>query len=104
MKLVGVERTLGIIRHDNFELDKEIILNLPLELLKDIVKPKNHDNYLYLPYKLNKNQLGRLLKHLDMEINADFDSFLYVLECNGKYEELPIHPPSSRENDGPAGA
>ena len=57
----------------------EIPINIELEKLKQIFKPKKKDPLLYDPYKIGTKQKTALEKF--GSVNLDLSAFDYFLEC-----------------------
>ncbi len=85
-KLQGVERSLDIYRNSDEHLVKKFDIEIPIEILREIINPKQGDFMLYLDYILDKLQLEKLSKALVINIQPDFDLYYYVLNCTGLYD------------------
>lgn len=87
MKLIGVNRVLGVYRRSDDEFISEIPLSLSLTQLKEIVTPSPPDDHkLYWPYKLTFDQVVKIIALAEISINFDNELFFYVLECEGIYD------------------
>jgi len=85
-KIVKIERSIRIYLNNDNELVEEIIIDIPLEKIKEIVVPPEDDPELYEGYILNEEQLGKFNQLLENKITADFSQFFYVLEAAGIYD------------------
>jgi hypothetical protein len=94
MKLLSIERWLVVYDAKIEKRIDETPVNLPLEILQEIIQPKEDDKPLYSDYLLNIDQLNALCRHLGKNIQPDFDSFYYVLECIGNYDWNATDPKS----------
>lgn len=85
-KLINVERFLNIYRKSDEDYEKEILLNIPFNIIASIIPPSEKDPLLYEGYELDKEQLLKFTALIDEHIVIDFDKCLYVLECVGIYD------------------
>lgn len=85
-KIVKIERSINVYRNSDNEMAEEIIIDIPLERLKEIVPPKEDDPDLYEAYILNNEQLDRINRLLENKIVPDYTRFFYVLEAAGIYD------------------
>ncbi len=85
-KIVKIERSINSYRNSDNELVEEVIIEIPLEKIKEIVVPPEYDPELYEGYILNEEQLGKFNLLLENKIPADFSQFFYVLEAAGIYD------------------
>ncbi|TAL45882.1 MAG: hypothetical protein EPN92_06905 [Chitinophagaceae bacterium] len=85
-KIVEIERSVNIYQNSDNELVEEIIIDIPLEKLKEIVTAKEEDPSLYEAYLLNDQQLEKINLLLEKKIEPDFTQFFYVLEAAGIYD------------------
>lgn len=85
-KIVKIERSINIYRNSNDEMVEEIIIEIPLDKLKEIVPPKEDDPDLYEAYVLSDQQLEKINQLLENKIQPDFTQFFYVLEAAGIYD------------------
>lgn len=85
-KIVEIERSVNIYQNSDSELVEEIIIEIPLEILKEIVQAKEDDPSLYEAYILNEQQLDKINQHLEKKIIPDYTQFFYVLEAAGIYD------------------
>ena len=85
-RLKGVERFINIYRDIDKELVEEISIDIPVDVLKNIVPHKDGDPLFYLGYILNESQLEKLNNEIGNIIKPDFSICYYVLECQGIYD------------------
>ena len=87
MKLLSIERSIGIF---NLSLEKrieEIVLNVSVDQLKEIVKANDDDEDIYYDsYQLNEVQVSELNKYAARKVIPDFKKHLYLLQCFGEYD------------------
>lgn len=91
-KLIRTERAIYVYKKTKTKAyQKEIqelnVDNIPLDVLKTIVTPKDDDPLLYHGYTLSQVELNKLNVILEINIDPDHDKFDYVLECYGVYEK-----------------
>lgn len=85
-KIVKIERSINIYRNSDNEMAEEIIIEIPLEKLREIVPPKEDDPDLYEAYILTELQLEQLNNLLEKKILPDYIQFFYALEAAGIYD------------------
>ena len=85
-KIVKIERSINIYRNSDNEMAEEIIIEIPVEKLREIVPPKEDDPDLYEAYILTELQLEQINQLLDKKIQPDYIQFFYVLEAAGIYD------------------
>ena len=85
-KIVEIERSINIYRTSDNGLVEEIIIEIPLDKLKEIVPPKEEDPELYEAYVLSGEQLDKINLLLEKKILPDFTQFFYALEAAGIYD------------------
>ena len=85
-KIVKIERSVNVYRNSDDEMAEEIIIDIPLETLKEIVPPKDDDPELYEAYILSNEQLEKINALLEKKIVPDYSQFFYVLEAAGIYD------------------
>ena len=85
-KIVKIERSINIYRNSDNEMAEEIIIEVPVEKLREIVPPKEDDPELYEAYILTELQLEQINELLDKKILPDYIQFFYVLEAAGIYD------------------
>lgn len=86
MKLQSVERSLTLFHKKTEDLIVEYPIQLEVSVLKEIVKQRRNDNLLYCPYKLNKIQIDKLTKLLNIDLLVEMKTYGYYLECHGNYD------------------
>jgi hypothetical protein len=83
-KLLRVERTINIYDTDD-ELIEEIEIDIPLEILQNIIVANDDDPLLYDGYELNEVQLQKLNDNLQNKLLFDLKQYSYVLVAGGIY-------------------
>jgi hypothetical protein len=87
MKLLSIERSIGIFESNPQKLIEEVILHISTDEIKEIVTANFDDEDIYYDYyKLNENQILRLNKYAEHPITIDLDTYFYVMQCLGEYE------------------
>jgi hypothetical protein len=86
MKLLGVERSIGIYNNASEERIEDIVINISVEDLQQIVVHNEDDPLYYDGYILEDKQLQELAKYADKEIAFDFLNYYYVLQGLGIYD------------------
>jgi hypothetical protein len=84
--IVKIERSINIYRDSSDELVEEIVIDIPLDKIKEIVPPGENDPDLYEAYILNMEQLQKFNLLLKNKIIPDFSQFFYALEATGIYD------------------
>ena len=85
-KLERVERSINIYGNVDKKLIEEISIDIPIEVLRDIIKSSDRrDSMLYLGYVLDRQRLEEINNKLGEVIQPDFNKYYYVLECTGIY-------------------
>jgi len=85
-KLLRVERTIAVYKKNEHEPPvNEIDINIPLEPLQTIIHSNVDDTSFFDGYLLNQIQLSQINKLINNKIDADFESYDYILECTGIY-------------------
>ena len=85
-KIIQIERSVNIYRKEDDEALEEIIIEIPLETLKEIITPKEDDPQMYEGYLLNEEQLAKINALIETKIVPDFNENYYVLEATGIYD------------------
>ena len=92
MKLVSVERSVCLYDNISHDITREFLLtissdhNISVARLREIVVPQEEDPLLFEPYVLNLSQVLQLNEYLENDIDPDFKTHYYVLECTGIYD------------------
>jgi hypothetical protein len=84
--IINIERSVHIYRSADNESVEEIIIDVPLDQLKEIVPPKEEDPQLYEGYILTAEQLEKINTLIEPPITPDFTQFFYVLEATAIYD------------------
>lgn len=85
-KLEKVERSINIYSHFDKELIGAISIDIPIDVLRDIIKSSDQGDFmLYLGYVLDRQQLEEINCKLGGVMQPDFNQNYYVLECTGIY-------------------
>jgi hypothetical protein len=83
--LKSVERSIQVFNKENNELTKEFDIDIPLEDLSKIIKPKKDDPYLHKFYILDKAQTEKLLPYVKALDHVNLEINYCVLACFGIY-------------------
>jgi hypothetical protein len=86
MKLMNIERSIGIYDRVSEERLKDVDLDITLGLLKTIVTPNDDDPELIDGYVLDERQLLQLSSYSSNIIVPNFEKYFYVLQCLGNYD------------------
>ncbi len=86
-RLIKVERTINVYNNLQDEPVEEInIDNIPFEIIKEIVTPKDDDPLMYDGYKLSETEIEKFNNYLTEKIQPHFNKSSYFLICGGIYD------------------